>query len=331
MTPNETLDYVLHKQAGIQAYENKTEEFCREIEFVSNRKHHGHNLVCLFENHHNLTSTVTLQILYPAKVELLVLESSSSFGGNYTIEEHDDLYIGCRTDANPPTNATLQKKTESSKWKSLEVKPVTILQSDTVTTNFILMPTVSKSFSGFYRCITYCNESSFDVSEGFINVLYPAKTTLLTQYPVQIAIKGDVTIQCGSDSNPEPEIKLEKKVFDDTWVSLQTLPNLLERNGFITKWEFQLRDVNEKISGSYRCSAENGIGSKAFTKEISVFVESIGISSKTPAFHNNTPTTFLMYSTFVMVLLMLVVAISTFLFYNHKRRQSRTSFQVNTR
>lgn len=104
----------------------------------------------------------------------------------------------------------------------------------------------------------------------------PADITIVTQSPVRIAVNGNIAIECESDSTPEPEIKLEKKVFDGTWISLLNLSTFLERKGSITKGKFYLYEVNEKISGSYRCSAQNGFGVTAFSEEISVFVESIG-------------------------------------------------------
>lgn len=77
-----------------------------------------------------------------------------------------------------------------------------------------------------------------------------------------------LAIECESDGNPRPEVKLQKKSSDKHW---KTLPN--ETSVMSKVWRkvtFRLYDKCREITGAYRCFASNNIGTILFTDSVEV-------------------------------------------------------------
>lgn len=100
--------------------------------------------------------------------------------------------------------------------------------------------------------------------------------SLITPSMVQIPLSGNLTIECEVDSNPFPDVKLQKTFIDNSWITLQEVPISVSKRSSISTWRFQFTNIDEKISGSYRCSAVNDVGSMAFTKIVNVSVINTG-------------------------------------------------------
>ncbi|KAJ8035182.1 Cell adhesion molecule 2 [Holothuria leucospilota] len=145
------------------------DEFCNELSFLSTRRQHGKYLTCLVKNQLNLTDEVILNVLYPASVSLHVSGFHVTESHGFTIKENSAMKITCKSDANPPTNTTLQEKTNSG-WNLLRADSSFSFQNETTVINVYNFQNVTRSFSGHYRCVANNSISNFSV--GTIEVLY---------------------------------------------------------------------------------------------------------------------------------------------------------------
>lgn len=81
----------------------------------------------------------------------------------FTIKENSAMKITCKSDANPPTNTTLQEKTNSG-WNLLRADSSFSFQNETTVINVYIFQNVTRSFSGHYRCVANNSISSFSVA-----------------------------------------------------------------------------------------------------------------------------------------------------------------------
>ncbi|KAJ8047528.1 Muscle M-line assembly protein unc-89 [Holothuria leucospilota] len=140
-------------------------EMCSNITYQSQRWYNGKTLTCLVSNENNLNVSKTLHVLYGPSVVILNT-SWPTF-----MSEGDNVSIHCNTEGNPSPEVNLQRKTHGQDWETLQMKPISLYSTNTVTRWWFVISDIHSSMMGHYRCIAFNDFGLVETkSEVLLNV-----------------------------------------------------------------------------------------------------------------------------------------------------------------
>ncbi|KAJ8050683.1 hypothetical protein HOLleu_03982 [Holothuria leucospilota] len=140
---------------------------CSYFTTALNRLHHMKVLTCLIRNNLNLSSSFELEVSYSAKVVIEVFTNGVSQPSLITlVEEHDNVSVQCKSDANPRPKVKIELKMAEGRWKRLPVKPNRKLRRGSIMYWTFDMHNFKTNHSpGSYRCTAFNNTDPVGISE----------------------------------------------------------------------------------------------------------------------------------------------------------------------
>ncbi|KAJ8035190.1 Hemicentin-1 [Holothuria leucospilota] len=311
-----STEYIKYRGKSLGSEANSV---CNMISFISSGQHHGKKLVCLVADELSVNDSMELNVIYPASIISLQITSSDETYPDQ-IWENQTAYIECEADGNPSPQVILESKHMNKiGWQMSSYDSVTKLCSNNRYSWKFVLSNVTRNESGEYRC-TATNEVAqyYKRKSGYLDVKYPAAVEMVTKLTVNIEWGGSVTVVCVTDSNPLSEVTLHT-IVQGHWIELPTQPANIATNGYISRWEFQFRNVSDQFKGKYRCVASNRPGKVAFSDILSVNVLAKLLPNSIAINHGH----LVIVSVSVIIVLATVIT-STWIHFHRKR----TSFDV---
>ncbi|KAJ8035197.1 Cell adhesion molecule 1 [Holothuria leucospilota] len=97
----------------------------------------------------------------------------------------------------------------------------------------------------------------------------PRVRMLMTSHVIPVSKENDVKVMCLGEGNPQPIVKMQKKI-DDIWWLSSIKPTFISRRGGNTTWLFRVNNTSSDMTGTYRCAAGNSLGEGYSTETIEI-------------------------------------------------------------
>lgn len=97
---------------------------------------------------------------------------------------------------------------------------------------------------------------------------------VMTSHVIPVSKENDVKVICQGEGNPQPIVKMQKKI-DDVWWLSPMKPTFISRRGGNTTWLFRVNNTSSDMTGTYRCAAVNSLGEGYSTETIEIVGEFI--------------------------------------------------------
>ncbi|KAJ8035184.1 Synaptogenesis protein syg-2 [Holothuria leucospilota] len=308
-----------HEKYRGKSHHSEANSVCSMISFQSSGQHHKKKLVCLVADELSVNESMELNVTYPASIISLQITSSDESYPDQ-IWENQTAFIDCEADGNPTPLVLLESKHMNKiGWQTSSYDFVTKVDSHNRYHWKFVLPNVTRNESGEYRCTaTNAVAQYYKSKSGYLDVKYPAAVEMVTKSTVNIEWGASYTVVCVTDSNPLSKVTLHT-IVQGHWIELPTQPSNIATNGYISKWEFQLRNVSDGFKGKYRCVASNRPGKVAVSDILSVNVLAKPLPNSIAMKHGH-----LVIVSISVIFVLATVIISTWIYFSRKR----TSFDI---
>ncbi|KAJ8046984.1 Neuronal growth regulator 1 [Holothuria leucospilota] len=250
-------------------------ELCSSATFQSKRYYHEKALTCLIQNELNRSTTVRLDVQYPATIAMLKSFSIDTLT-LILVKEKSDINITCSSDGNPKPTVSLEQEVAPDRWQNVSSAPFVEYKQFNKAEWAFPIKDISEDRTGKFRCTAFNGIGSIDVSKELqIELLVTASVTMVTHPHQDITLHDELKILCEAKGNPSPKVKLQKLIDLHQWVDLDMIPHLTENGAFAFTSVFLFTHANEENSGVYRCIAFNKVGIIGTTSNTTALITGI--------------------------------------------------------
>ncbi|KAJ8046985.1 Hemicentin-2 [Holothuria leucospilota] len=245
---------------------------CSYFPIKVNRDYHQAVLECLIHNELNATTAFKFNVTYPPTVDMYY-KSSFKLQNLFLVNKGDDTNITCTSKGNPEPKVSLEKEIKlrkTTEWMNQATVPVIHSgETGTFVTSFLIQ-NVSAESVGVFRCKAFNGVGETAVSgEISLQITDPVTVQIVKPEAHETGHHGKLNISCVAEGYPMPKVKLQKIVNNNEWVTLPKKP-VIASDTFTLNVTFVFSASDQDVYGTYRCFADNIVGSNATSDQITI-------------------------------------------------------------